>query len=190
MYDLCWALDRVTRPLLHTRPVYVLLCMLKVESVLVGASSSKRGTSTHIEGHPRDRFVVWNIRLLDQVQAQCFIVELDSEYSAWRGPGANHEMVLHLGLDCCCEALNKAFSSRFHRTRDLGRACKMCDDASCRTHQSRLSTSIPCSRNESISNSASRGRRHLHGTTPRRSTSISNHFRAPAEQIGLVSRSH
>ena len=49
----------------------------------------------HIERHPGDRFIFRYGCPLDQPQRQSLIVELDGEYSTWRGPSPNHEMVFH-----------------------------------------------------------------------------------------------
>jgi hypothetical protein len=45
---------------------------------------------THTESHPRDWFVMINLSSLDELQADCLVVKLESKYCTWSGPGTDH----------------------------------------------------------------------------------------------------
>jgi hypothetical protein len=85
-------LDFVGAPFLHRRAVDVLLLMLHVSGQLT-RWSFYHGGRAYIKGHPTNRLIFRNLRLLDQFQLQALIVECDRDYHTWRRPCADHEMM-------------------------------------------------------------------------------------------------
>jgi len=106
VHDVARAGHAVARPLLHGCSIDVLSRMLRralpsaQERKIHGAQADSRGRTwswTHIECHPGDRLILWDLGPLDQPQCQGLIVEDNGEDGSWRGPGADDQVVKHFG---------------------------------------------------------------------------------------------
>jgi hypothetical protein len=45
---------------------------------------------THTESHPGYWLIMINLCTFDEIQADCLVIELESEYCAWSGPSTDH----------------------------------------------------------------------------------------------------
>jgi len=64
---------------------------------MVGRMQS-RELRAYVESHPAYGLILWDLRLLHQLQLHCLIIECDCDDHTWRRPSADHEVMFdHIG---------------------------------------------------------------------------------------------
>ena len=93
MDNVGWTVHGKAVPFLHGRAIdgfFIMLCQD------VSGHSWCRDRKTYGKSHPRDGFILRDVRLLEHGQRQFLIVELDSIDAPRRRPSADHQMMLHV----------------------------------------------------------------------------------------------
>jgi len=111
VHDFPWTFDLVGAPFLHRGAVKGLASMLQGKRSAVSLSlplALPLVVWAYVKRHPADGLLPGNLRLLDQLQGERFVVERDRDDDSRRRPCANHEMMLaHGRRDAGC-ALSKS----------------------------------------------------------------------------------
>ena len=109
MDNVGWTVHGKAVPFLHGRAIdgfFIMLCQD------VSGHSWCRDRKTYGKSHPRDGFILRDVRLLEHGQRQFLIVELNSIDAPRRRPSADHQMMLHVGRAGLNSGLSQGTTAR------------------------------------------------------------------------------